>query len=53
MTHSVSNKVACVTPGVIDYDARSFIINGKRELLIGGEFHYFRTPRELWEDRIL
>ena len=38
---------------VIKYDARSFIINGKRELLIGGEFHYFRTPNELWEDRIV
>ncbi len=38
---------------IIHYDRRSFIINGKRELLIGGEFHYFRTPHELWEDRIV
>ncbi|MFH0879711.1 MAG: beta-galactosidase, partial [Lentisphaerota bacterium] len=38
---------------VIRYDARSFIIRGKRELLIGGEFHYFRTPHELWEDRLV
>ncbi|MFH0879396.1 MAG: beta-galactosidase [Lentisphaerota bacterium] len=38
---------------VIKYDARSFIIRGKRELLVGGEFHYFRTPNELWEDRIV
>ena len=37
----------------IEYDARSFVIRGKRELLIGGEFHYFRTPHELWEDRII
>ncbi|HBA86111.1 MAG TPA: hypothetical protein DCZ95_18660 [Verrucomicrobia bacterium] len=37
----------------VKYDARSFILNGKRELLIGGEFHYFRTPNELWEDRIV
>ena len=38
---------------VIGYDARSFIIRGKRELLVGGEFHYFRTPNALWEDRIV
>ncbi len=37
----------------VKYDARSFTIRGKRELLIGGEFHYFRTPHELWEDRII
>ena len=36
----------------IRYDAKSFVIRGKRELLIGGEFHYFRTPHELWEDRV-
>ncbi len=38
---------------VVRYDARSFILNGKRELLVGGEFHYFRTPNALWEDRII
>ena len=37
----------------IAYDAHSFIIRGKREFLIGGEFHYFRTPNELWEDRLI
>ncbi len=37
----------------ISYDAHSFIIRGKREFLIGGEFHYFRTPNELWEDRLI
>ncbi|KPK41403.1 MAG: hypothetical protein AMJ78_05605 [Omnitrophica WOR_2 bacterium SM23_29] len=37
----------------IKCDARSFIIRGKRELFRGGEFHYFRTPHELWEDRII
>jgi len=34
-------------------DERSFIIRGQRELLVGGEFHYFRTPHELWEDRLI
>lgn len=37
---------------IIDYDRNGFIINGKREFLIGGEFHYFRVPAEMWEDRL-
>jgi hypothetical protein len=37
---------------VITYDRKGFIIHGKREFLIGGEFHYFRVPAELWEDRL-
>lgn len=36
----------------IQLDSQSLIINGKREILIGGEFHYFRTPASLWEDRL-
>ena len=38
--------------GPIAYDGRSFIINGQRVFLIGGEFHYFRVPHQLWEDRL-
>ena len=37
---------------IITYDRYGFIINGKREFLIGGEFHYFRVPAALWEDRL-
>ena len=37
----------------IAYDQHSFTIRGRREFLIGGEFHYFRTPNELWEDRLI
>jgi hypothetical protein len=37
---------------VISYDKKGFIINGKREYLIGGEFHYFRVPAAEWEDRL-
>lgn len=37
---------------VISYDKKGFIINGKREFLIGGEFHYFRVPAAEWEDRL-
>lgn len=37
---------------IISYDRNGFIINGRREFLIGGEFHYFRVPVALWEDRL-
>ncbi|MCL2322291.1 MAG: beta-galactosidase, partial [Oscillospiraceae bacterium] len=37
---------------IIDYDKNGFIINGKHEFLIGGEFHYFRVPSAMWEDRL-
>lgn len=37
---------------IIDYDRDGFIIHGEHEFLIGGEFHYFRVPAELWEDRL-
>ncbi|MBN1410111.1 MAG: beta-galactosidase [Spirochaetales bacterium] len=37
---------------VISYDGKGFIVHGKREFLIGGEFHYFRIPAEQWEDRL-
>lgn len=36
----------------IRYDEKGFFINGKRVLFFGGEFHYYRTPPDLWEDRI-
>lgn len=29
-----------------------FIIDGKETILFGGEIHYFRLPRDQWEDRI-
>lgn len=36
----------------ISYNNKGFIINGKQEYLIGGEFHYFRVPSYHWEDRL-
>jgi len=36
----------------ISYDAKSFIIKGRREFLTSGSIHYFRVPRELWRDRL-
>lgn len=38
---------------VISFDGKGFIINGRREFLMGGEVHYLRIPRELWRDRLL
>lgn len=32
----------------VKYDSRSFIVNGKRELLIGGSIHYPRLPQKEW-----
>lgn len=37
-----------VTSTCMSYDQRSFVINGERTLLISGEVHYARSPRELW-----
>lgn len=37
---------------IIDFDAQSFIIKGKRVILFGGEVHYFRVPHELWDERL-
>jgi beta-galactosidase len=38
--------------GIVSYDKHGFIIHGKREFLIGGEFHYFKVPAALWDDRL-
>ncbi len=32
----------------VRYDSRSFIVDDKRVMLISGEMHYARSPRELW-----
>jgi hypothetical protein len=37
----------------IGFDEKGFFIRGERVLLVGGEFHYFRTPADLWEDRLV
>lgn len=33
--------------GTVTYDARSLMINGKRELLFSGSIHYPRSPVEV------
>ena len=31
----------------------NFVINGRDTFLFGGEIHYFRVPRQDWENRII
>ncbi|XXG40332.1 hypothetical protein AAC387_Pa01g1076 [Persea americana] len=38
-------------PGVT-YDAKSLIINGKRELIFSGSIHYARSTPQMWPDLI-
>jgi beta-galactosidase len=37
----------------IDFDARGFLINGKRTFLVSAGLEYARIPHELWYDRLL
>jgi hypothetical protein len=37
----------------VSWDRYSFVIDGKREWLWSGEFHYFRLPNpDLWRDQL-
>ncbi|AGB40246.1 beta-galactosidase [Halobacteroides halobius DSM 5150] len=36
----------------VEIKDQSFIINGKKEYIYGGEFHYFRCPKAEWADRV-
>ncbi|WP_308639422.1 beta-galactosidase [Paenibacillus silvisoli] len=37
----------------ITYDGKSFLRDGERFWIVGGEIHYFRFPREEWRDVLL
>jgi len=37
----------------VDYDAKGFIINGKRTFLVSAGMEYARIPHQLWHDRLL
>ncbi|UOE47782.1 beta-galactosidase [Mucilaginibacter sp. SMC90] len=37
----------------IDFDARGFLINGKRTFLVSAGLEYARIPHQLWHDRLL
>src|SRR4051794_41723694 len=37
---------------MIEIKEKQILIDGKPQLLIGGEVHYFRLKRDEWQDRI-
>jgi len=37
---------------IVTYDAKSFIIDGKRIFLNSGSIHYFRLPKEEWREAL-
>lgn len=37
---------------MLSFDDKSLFVNGKREFLVSGEFHYFRVPKDDWERRM-
>ena len=37
----------------IDFDAKGFLVGGKRTFLVSAGLEYARVPHELWEDRLL
>ena len=44
--------VCATASGGIEWDATSLKIDGKREFLLSGEFHYFRVPKTAWRERL-
>ncbi|GAA4099502.1 beta-galactosidase [Mucilaginibacter panaciglaebae] len=44
---------ATVAKPFFDYDARGFLINGKRTFIASAGMEYARVPRALWHDRLL
>ena len=46
------STVAADGPVPLGWDETSLLIDGKREFLISGEFHYFRVPKEAWRTRL-
>lgn len=38
---------------MISVERKRLLVHGRPRLLISGEIHYFRLPRDAWEDRIL
>ncbi|MGQ9690546.1 MAG: beta-galactosidase [Thermoproteota archaeon] len=38
---------------IVSFDERSLRIRDKPLYVLSGEIHYFRIPKELWEDRLL
>ena len=36
----------------VDYENDQFLLDGKPFQYVSGSFHYFRTPHQLWRDRL-
>ena len=36
----------------LSFDGQSLIVGGQRIWLVGGSIHYFRTPHQLWRERL-
>jgi len=36
----------------VDYETDRFLLDGKPFRYVSGSFHYFRTPRQYWRDRL-
>ena len=39
--------------GILTYNDKSFLMDGKPYTILSGAMHYFRIPREYWHDRLL
>ncbi|VFQ74514.1 unnamed protein product [Cuscuta campestris] len=48
----LSSLVCSSVRGSVSYDGRTFVINGKRRILISGSIHYPRSTPEMWPDLI-
>jgi beta-galactosidase len=44
---------AAAAKSYVSYDARGFLINGKRTFIASASMEYARVPRALWRDRLL
>lgn len=40
-------------PEIIRYDSQCFTIHGRDTFIYSASFHYCRTPKELWRDRMM
>lgn len=38
--------------GILTYNDKAFLMDGKEYTIISGAMHYFRIPREYWADRL-
>lgn len=38
--------------GIITYDEKSFLRDGRKHVIRSGAMHYFRIPRAYWDDRL-